>query len=261
MSKSKERIPADNPTTAVFDLAEHMADNYYKVIYIKYYAYIFIGITLFLLIILTFSFMAQGNIALVIIMLAVIISGLMLLRVIIFTKNFLDDFNTNFQAIQQVRDIDPLPKVPHGKTALARLESYLKTDDPAISRELKLGLELHQNFSLRNTTWDLGAQRLPQTFGPKGSLTLVRLEKGTLKMKNFIKLETDLESLAGEPLLPERVILLNRASDKYDGISDDLYSYLTEKNHYILKNGKKHQVKLQLFVEHSGRYEIIPLLP
>ena len=92
----KERIPSDNPTSALFDLAEHMADNYYKVISIKYYAYAFIGITLILLIILSFSFLAQGNIAFVVILLALIISGIMLLRLIVFTKNFLADFTLYF---------------------------------------------------------------------------------------------------------------------------------------------------------------------
>jgi hypothetical protein len=80
-------------------------------------------------------------------------------------------------------------------------------------------------------------------------------------MKQFINLEKDLESFTVGNFLPERVIILHKGPDKYDGISDDLYSYLTEKNHYILKNGKKHLVKLQLFVQHRGRYEIIPLLP
>jgi hypothetical protein len=60
---------------------------------------------------------------------------------------------------------------------------------------------------------------------------------------------------------PNRMIILCRATIKYDGISDDLYSYLTEKSHFILKNGKKMHYKLQLFVETGGRYEIIPLIP
>ena len=41
----KKLPPSDNPTSAIFDLAEHMSDNYNKVIYLKYYAFIFIGIT------------------------------------------------------------------------------------------------------------------------------------------------------------------------------------------------------------------------
>jgi len=257
----KDRLPADNPTSAIFDLADQMASNYNKIRYLKYYAYVFVGITLIFLIILSIYFLVIGNIAFFIILIALIIAGLMLLRLVIFTKNFLEDFDKNFRAIKQVREIDPLPKVPHGKTPLDRLEIYLKHHDPAISRELKLGVEMIKNFKLGTTTWDLAVHRKARTLGPQGHLTLIKYEKAKLKMKQFINLEKDLESFAVGNHLPERVIILHNAPDNYDGISDDLYSYLTEKSHYILKNGRKYLVKLQLFVESSGRYEIIPLIP
>jgi hypothetical protein len=257
----KDRLPADNPTSAIFDLAEQMASNYNKIRYLKYYAYAFVGITLIFLIILSIYSLVVGNVALFIILVALIIAGLMLLRLVIFTKNFLEDFDKNFRAINQVREIDPLPKVPHGNTPLDRIEVYLKHHDPAISRELKLGVEMTKEFRLGNTTWDLAVHRKSRTLGPEGHLTLIRYEKGKLKMKHFINLEKDLEAFAPGNLIPERVIILHKAPANYDGISDDLYSYLTEKSHYILKNGKKYLVKLQLFVESAGRYEIIPLIP
>ncbi|WP_455392299.1 hypothetical protein [[Eubacterium] cellulosolvens] len=257
----KDRLPADNPTSAIFDLADQMSNNFNKIRYLKYYAYVFVGITLIFLIILSLYFLAIGYIAVFIILLALIISGFMLLRLIIFTKNFLEDFDKNFRAIKQVREIDPLPKIPHGRTPLERLEAYLKNHDPAIARELRLGVEMTKDFKVGNTTWDLAVHRKTRTLGPEGHLTLIRYEKGKLKMKQFIKLEKDLESFVAGNLLPERVIILHNAPDNYDGISDDLYSYLTEKSHYILKNGRKYLVKLQLFVESAGRYEIIPLIP
>jgi hypothetical protein len=257
----KDRLPADNPTSAIFDLADQMASNYNKIRYLKYYAYVFVGITLTFLIILSIYSLAVGNVALFFILLALIIAGLMLLRLVVFTKNFLEDFDKNFRAIKQVRDIDPLPKVPHGKTPMDRLEVHLKNHDPAISRELKLGVEMAKGFRLGNTSWDLAVHRKARTLGPEGHLTLIRYEKGKLKMKQFINLERDLEAFSVGNLLPERVIFLHKAQANYDGISDDLYSYLTEKSHYILKNGKKYLLKLQLFVETAGRYEIIPLIP
>jgi hypothetical protein len=258
---TKDRLPADNPTSAIFDLADQMANNYNKIRYLKYYAYVFVGITLIFLIILSIYSLAVGNVALFIILLALIIAGLMLLRLVIFTKNFLEDFDKNFRAIKQVRDIDPLPKVPRGKTPLKRLEAHLINHDPAISREIRLGVEMAKGFRLGNTLWDLAVHRKARTLGPEGHLTLIRYEKGKLKMKQFINLERDLEAFIVGNLLPERVIFLHKAPTNYDGISDDLYSYLTEKSHYILKNGRKHLVKLQLFVETAGRYEIIPLIP
>ena len=220
----KDRLPADNPTSAIFDLADQMASNYDKIRYLKYYAYVFVGITLLFLIILSIYSLVVGNVALFIILIALIIAGLMLLRLVIFTKNFLEDFDKNFRAIKQVRDIDPLPKVPRGKTPLDRLEAHLKNHDPAISRELRLGVELAKGFRLGTTSWDLAVHRKARTLGPEGHLTLIRYEKGKLKMKQFINLERDLEAFTVGNLLPERVIFLHKAPDNYDGISDDLYS-------------------------------------
>jgi hypothetical protein len=255
-----ERLPADNPTTAIFDLAEQMSNNYNKIKYLKYYAYVFIGITLIFLILLSLLFIAQGN-AIFFIFIALTISGFMLLRLVIFTIKFLDDFDTNFRAIKQVRDLDPLPKIPQGKTPVTRLEAYLKNHDPAVSQQLKLGVELTKKFKYGKTTWDLAVHREGKTMGPEGHLTLIKYEKEKLKMKQFIGLEKDLEAASGNNSIPKRIIILNKAPESYDGISDDLYSYLTDKSHYILKNGKKHPIKLQLFIEHAGRYEIIPLIP
>jgi hypothetical protein len=153
-----ERLPADNPTTAIFDLAEQMSNNYNKIKYLKYYAYVFIGITLIFLILLSILFIAQGN-AIFFIFIALTISGFMLLRLVIFTIKFLDDFDTNFRAIKQVRDLDPLPKIPQGKTPVTRLEAYLKNHDPAVSQQLKLGVELTKKFKYGKTTWDLAVHR------------------------------------------------------------------------------------------------------
>ncbi len=259
--KPKGSAPSDNPASAMFDLADQMVDNYSKIKYIKYYAYIFITISLILLFLLSIYIISEGNVAFFIILLALIISGIMLLRLIIFTKNFLDDFDKNFNAIKMVRDIDPLPKVPIGRTSIKRFENYLKNQDPTVTREIKLGLEIIKNFKLEKTKWDLAVLRRPRSFGPRGHLTLIKREKGKLQMKQFIDLEKELETLAKEALFPERIIILNKAPDNYDGISDDLYSYLTEKSHYIIRNGRKQMIKLQLFVETHGRYEIIPLIP
>ena len=258
---TKGRIPADNPTSAIFDLADQMSSNYEKIKYLKYYAYIFIGIALILLILLLISLIAQGNFGLVIIIIALIISGIMLLRLVIFTKNFLDDFDTNFRAIRMVRDIDPLPKVPAGRTLLDRFEAYLKNDDPIISSELKYGVEMVRNHNIVNTRWSLCILRQPRTFGPKGHLTLVRVIKREPKMADFIQLERALEHVAQQFMVPHRVIMLAQAGHGYDGISEDLYTYLTEKEHFIIKNGARFGIKLQLFVEHNKRYEIIPLIP
>ena len=86
----KDQIPADNPTIGLFDLAEQMSDNYHKIQYIKYYAYVFVGITLLLLIILGLLLLAQGNFALGIIFFAltIIFLGILYLGYII-DKRFL----------------------------------------------------------------------------------------------------------------------------------------------------------------------------
>jgi hypothetical protein len=258
----KKKIPpSDNPTSAIFDLAEHMSNNYNKVIYLKYYAYIFIGITIILLIILSIVFLIQRNISLFIIIIAIIISGIMLLRLVIFTINFLDDFNTNFIAIKNVREIDPMPKVPKAKNQIERLEIYLKNHDPGTKNEIITGFESARNHIIGNKKWPLVLYRQPRSFGPKGFLVIAQVIKKVPKMADIIQLEKDLEQTANDYMVPNRVILLCKAPSNYDGISDDLYSYLTEKNHYIEKNGNKTAYKLQLFVETAGRYEIIPLLP
>ena len=258
---TKDRAPADNPTSALFDLAEHMANNYHKILYIKYYAYIFIGITILLLVLLSFYLFTQGNFAFLVILIALVICGFMLLRLILFTKNFLDDFDTNFRAIKLVRDIDPLPSIPTGKTRVERLEKYLKTSDPAILLEIKDGLEFKRNFNIGNKFWSLVIFRKPKSFGSKGYLLLVSSFKGEPKLGDCISLEKELATVAKQLLMPDRVIILYHAPANYDGISDDLYAYLTEKNHYIYHGGKNKAFKLQLFVEHAGKYEIIPILP
>jgi hypothetical protein len=258
---SSEKLPADNPTSALFDLAEEMAENYRKISYLKYYAYIFILVSIILLVVLLAASMASQNFAGVIITFAIIISGIMLLRLVIFTIQFLDDFYSNFEAIKLVREIDPLPKLATGKTPVDRLEAYLKNNDPIISRELKTGFELQKNYAAGGTKWSLALFRKPKFMGPKGFLILANKITTLPKLSDFIKLEADLEAVMNQFMVPDRVIILCQASAKYDGISDDLYSYLTDKSHFLLKNGKKLQYKLQLFVETAGRYEIIPLIP
>jgi hypothetical protein len=257
----KDKLPADNPTSGLFDLAEHMSDNYSKVKHLKYYAYVFVGITLLFLIILSILLLAEGNVGLFIIFLALVICGVMMLRLVAFTIHFLDDFDTNFRAIKLVRDIDPLPKIPQGETGLDRIEKYLKHDDPLLVDQQKDGFEVKHNYRIRDTSWPLVFIRQGRLFGPENYLMLVREIKGEPKLGNFILLEKNLETVANEFMFPDRTIILCKAPKKYDGISDDLYSYLTEKSHYIVKNGKKQSIKLQLFVEQEGRYEIIPLLP
>jgi hypothetical protein len=258
---SKEKLPADNPTIALFDLAEHMSNNYHKILYIKTYAYLFIGITLILLILLSFTLLGEGNIAFFIIFIALIISGIMLLRLIVFTKDFLNDFDTNFRAIKMVRDIDPLPKVPRGASQVERFEVYLKNYDPSVAAELKNGLDIKRNMKVGNSTWSIVMSRRARTFGPQNYLLLARVIKGKPKLADFLKLEKDLDIVTQQLMIPTRTIILAEGPKNYNGISDDLYSYLTEKSHYILRNGKKIPLRLQLFVEHNGRYEIIPLLP
>ena len=76
-----DKLPADNPASGLFDLAEHMSDNYRKVKYLKYYAYIFVGITLLLLVIIALLLVAEGNIGIFIMFLALIICGVMIIVV------------------------------------------------------------------------------------------------------------------------------------------------------------------------------------
>lgn len=258
---AKDKLPADNPTSGLFDLAEHMSDNYAKIKHLKYYAYVFVGITILFLVIISLLLLAEGNVGLFIIFMALVICGIMMLRLVAFTIHFLDDFDTNFRAIKLVRDIDPLPKIPKGKTRLERIETYLKNDDPLLADQLKNGIEIKRNYRVGDTSWSLGFFRKGQMFGPESYLLLVREVEGEPKLGNFILLEKNLETVSTEFMFPNRTIILCKAPKKYDGISDDLYSYLTEKTHYIVKSGKKQAIKLQLFVEHEGRYEIIPLLP
>jgi hypothetical protein len=258
---AKDKLPADNPTSGLFDLAEHMSDNYAKVKHLKYYAYIFVGITILFLIIISLLLLAEGNVGLFIIFIALVICGLMMLRLVAFTIHFLDDFDTNFRAIKLVREIDPLPKIPEGDTSLERLEKYLKNDDPLLADQLKNDIEIKPDFRVNDTSWSLAFIRQGRMFGPESYLMLVRKVKGEPKLGNFILLEKNLETVSNQFMFPNRTIILCKAPKKYDGISDDLYSYLTEKTHYIVKSGKKQPIKLQLFVENEGRYEIIPLLP
>ena len=160
-----------------------------------------------------------------------------------------------------VRDIDPLPTVPMGKNPVDRIEVYLKSYDPSMSHEISLGAKSNKNFNIGTLTWSLALFRQQRPMIGHGFFAAVRVVKGIPKMGDFIKLEKDLETTAKNFLVPNRAVILAAAPANYNGISDDLYTYLTEKNHYVLKNGKKCSYKLQLFVEHSGHYEIIPLLP
>ncbi len=253
--------PADNPTTALFDLAEMMSDNYRRLRHINLFAYFFIGITLLLLLVVTLALAIEGNVGIALIGVALILSGLVLLRLILFTKRFLEDFNQNFDAIRLVRDLDPIPPVPEGRTALARLERYLKETDPSVRLEMEDGAEIVKDRKLGDGEWPLVVIRRSRPFRPPAHLTLVRRGKRIPAMVDFIGIEKDLESVARAEFPPDRAILLYKAPDDYDGISDDLYTFLTGKEHTVISGGKKHRVRLQIFIEHKGRYEIIPLLP
>ncbi len=257
---AEKRTPADNPASALFDLADEMSANYEKIRYIKYYAYLFVGLTLLLLLVLFISTLAQGNTAGAAISLALIICGLILLRLVVFTKNFLDDFHTNFKVISRVREIDPLPKVPEGKNLVERFERYLRKGDPVIKEQLGKGAEVIRGMNYGGMSWPLAAVRRPKFLGPGKYLALVWKGGGKPSMADLVRVQKA-AAHPGSDFPPDQIILLYRAPGTYDGLSDDLYTYLTEKVHTIPAGGKESQLKLQVVVECDRRYEIIPLLP
>lgn len=254
--------PADNPTTALFDLAQEMADNYYKIRFVKQYAYVFLGVLLLFLGVLVFYFFLSDNLALAIISLALFISTLMLFRLIMFIKYFLDHFDRNFRAIRMVTEVDPLPALPGGKSPRERMKRYLEEKDPECSRELGRGAKAVMGYRLGGDRWDVGIHRPGKLFSKPGYLVLAAMMEGEPCLKDFLELEKRMEralNAAGHP--PDRAIMAYRAAGDYDGVSEDLYAYLTEKEHFLVQKGKKVRLRIQLFVETGGRYEIIPLLP
>ncbi len=258
----ENRPPAENPTTALYDLAQEMADNYYKVRYVKAYAYAFLGIILFILVVLFVAFLSDGNLALGIISLALFISGLMLLRVILFMREFLGHFDKNFRAIRLVYEADPLPPVPDGKSPAGRLRTYLSEHDPESSREVERDATSCLGYVYGGSKWDVAVHRPKKFLGKPPYMALATLGKGDPNLKDFIELEKKLEkAITGGGWPPNRAIIAYRAPKEYDGVSEDLYSYLTEKEHFVLQKGKKVRLRIQLFVETGGKYEIIPVLP
>ncbi len=258
---AEERIPAENPTQALFDLAGEMADNYHKIRYIKIYAYLFLGFTLLGLFLLIIAVTAEGNYALALIFAALLVSGAVLLRLLIFTKNFLDHFDKNFRAIRKVYDTDPMPQIPKGRNLIDRIGSYLRDADPETSYVVKKEGRLLKDFNSGNVTWPLAVRRIKKFFGRDSYLLLVDRKSEVPSMKDLVVLEKKIEETVKKGAVPDRIICVCKSGRDYDGITDDLYVYLTEKEHRISVSGKSKRIKMQLFLEVGDRYEIIPLLP
>ena len=135
--------------------------------------------------------------------------------------------------------------------------------------------DARDNYSLEFVSYVLGepkytieeCQERDVTFAAplKATLRLIVKENvdGRKEVKDIIELKRDITDIVentGNP--PGRTVALYKGGMEYQGVSDDLHTFLLEDHRFVKVGRKNYEVIVQVVVETpDGIYDFIPILP
>jgi hypothetical protein len=127
----------EDPISSIFDLSDHVARMAPTMR--RMYRYTATVVVLFLVIMVVLLFVGLAdNLAFAVLALVALVFGAIALSLLVETDRFYRSFVERHRSIRLLQDADPAPKVPEGRTPVARLTRYLAQTSPRLGEELHL---------------------------------------------------------------------------------------------------------------------------
>ncbi|MDD1769810.1 MAG: hypothetical protein LUO79_01870 [Methanomassiliicoccales archaeon] len=261
----------ENPISAVFDLAEEVSAEVPRIRKLVTYATVFIGIWLFVDLILILASVGNGNVFLAFALLALFVIGILALAMLRNLGDFMRYYSGRHEAILRVRNEDPIVYVPKGDTAVIRLFQFLGAKSQSLgpviaSRQYQLGAILKgesgllYNFDgyLRS---DPGSLWRSLGLGYPGYQLIIKAFGYPPRPEDLVSLKNAAEDVSKDNKLPpSRVIALwIRRADQ--DLSEEAYRTISDSRVAFAHRGKKYASSLELIIENEdGTYEFIPYM-
>ncbi|UCH89185.1 MAG: hypothetical protein JSV49_00620 [Thermoplasmata archaeon] len=275
LNKGRASRGMENPLSAIFDLADDVSVHSRYVKGMVWYAIIFMIFWMFFNLILVLQTLNQGNLGLFTLLLGILISGFLAIWLIMRTHIFFKYFTHRYTGIKTVRDSEQPVPIPKGATVEDRYLKYLQKTHPPLEKLLKRtpGV-LKRPASLTDKSgnryeFDIYLSLPPSTswklfrMGGPGYGLFIKRNKGKPKLADILDLKKSVQNIAeAHDIVPSRVVLLNKFPGHYNGLSDDLYSFLVREEFKINLRGKTFYPVIQVVGETAeGYYDFTPLVP
>jgi hypothetical protein len=127
----------EDPISSIFALSDHVAEMAPTMQ--RMYRYTATVVVLYLIIMIVLLFVGlSGNLAFAVLALVALVFGAIALSLLVETDRFYRSYLDRHRSIRLLQDADPSPKIPHGRTPVARLTTYLAQSNPRLGELLRL---------------------------------------------------------------------------------------------------------------------------
>lgn len=265
----------ENPISAVFDLADEVSAQAPTITKRAKYAIIFVIFWL----VINFGFIAYfivlGNIIITVFAGFIFIFGVIALHMLFQTRTFFEYFVKRHSAIKAVRDGNPFVKVPDGKDALERFLNYLRIHNPLFKRLEQLSpYYLQQNVNIKGASgfshhFDAAVRIKPGILwrifglgGNKGYALYIRVYESKPTLTDIQAFERGVEDVTERCLaVPSRIVAVHESKRQFDGLDEELYTYILNHPFKIKVRGETFTVNVQVATEVEGIYDFVPMIP
>lgn len=275
LNKKRDTRGIENPLSAIFDLADDVSIHSRYVRKMVWYAIIFMIFWMFFNFILILDSLARGRVIPFTLLLGLMISGLVAIWLILRTHVFFKYFTRRYNGIRTVRDSDTPAKIPKGASMEERYLNFLKSKHPPLQELLKRNPKaLLWRTKLKGRTgthheFDMYISQNPKTswkifsFGEPGYGLFVRKIKGKPKLDHILEVKKSVSDISDAcEIIPSRIVLLYKFPEHFNGLSEDLYSFLVKEEFNLNIKGKNYYPVIQVVGETSdGFYDFTPLVP
>jgi hypothetical protein len=257
----------EDPIGALFDLADRAAGM--APVVRRLYRYTAAILVLWILIMLVLILAGLGSaLWLSLLALAGLAGGVIALGLLRQTDRFFREFVQRHRWIHLVRDADPVPRIPEGRTPTERLARYLMATNPKVEAVLRqrpdaLQTKVSVRVGGREVPLDLviaepGA-RLGRYLGDDdGSFAIIaRVSDVSPTLEEVQRFEADAMALA--PHLPGRLVRMIVLRTAPGPIPDAVYDYVVAHPIRVAWGWQRTPASVELITENpDGTYDVVP---
>jgi hypothetical protein len=267
MSRADARA-VENPITAIFDLAEDVNNEAPRIRKLVTYATAFIGIWLFIDLLLILAFIVD-NLVISIFLMVLFILGVFSLSLLRRLNDFFRYYSQRHRVITSLRKEDPVILVPEGKDSVNRLINFLVSRNPGLRESYTLGNASEPRI-LRGRSgsfyqFDGYISRSPGPvwrslrLGYPGYQIFIKLFESAPSSDDLNALKAAVEDISAyNRIPPSRVIALWPRSEGEE-ITEGTYDTLITQVAMLRRGSRTFACSLELIVENEdGTYEFVP---
>jgi hypothetical protein len=257
----------EDPISAIFDLSDRVAGMAPTVR--RMYRYTATVVVLWILLMIVVILVTFGsNFVIAVLGVAGLVVGVLGLGLLRETDRFFTAFVQRHRVIVEVRDAEPVPRVPEGRSPVERLSRYLAASNAVIDRRLRedpgsLRYRVELPAGSRRVPFDLVLLRPGSTGyrllgrGDPGFAVLARLEAGPTSLGMLQQLEADVQAVAARlPGAPARVILLRTSPDP---LPQEVYDFALGHPVEFSRGLGRYRAAIEIITEHAdGTYDLVP---